>query len=185
MADTFEGLAHFDNKFFRTLKSLILRPGQLALDYTEGRRVRFMKPIQFFLVVNLIFFFGSLSNPFSIPLKSYLRFKPFTDYQTAQILDNKLHQTSLPFTAFEQLFNERMNYSSKELIFLFIPFYALLFLVLLFPKKKGIVEHLVFATYFVGFILVYFLAEFYLINLPFFYSPDRIILPAWKRLPSS
>lgn len=29
--ETFEGLVHFDNKFFHTLRTLIAKPGQLSL----------------------------------------------------------------------------------------------------------------------------------------------------------
>jgi len=166
--ETFEGLVHFDNKFFRTVKTLITMPGQLSLDYTEGRRVRYMKPIPFFLVVSLLFFFLTIGNIFSLALYNYVTYKPFTNYNTQGIVKDKLVQAKLSMTEYEQLFNEKMTANSKEFIFIFIPFYGLVFFLLFFWKKHFFVEHLVFATHFITFILLFSLAGAYLIGIPFY-----------------
>eukprot|EP01133_Synstelium_polycarpum_P017306 gene17306-20646_t len=37
---------HFDNKFFQTLKPLLIEPGQVTLDYLAGKRARYINPIR-------------------------------------------------------------------------------------------------------------------------------------------
>ncbi|HEY2583823.1 MAG TPA: DUF3667 domain-containing protein [Mucilaginibacter sp.] len=168
LEETFEGLIHFDNKFLRTVKTLILKPGQLSIDYTEGRRVNYMKPVQFFLVVNLLFFLLCIGNNiYSIPLSSYITYDNFTKYNTVKIVNDKLKKTKLTLAEYEQIFNEKIVSDSKELIFVFVPFYGFVFALFFFWKKKYFVEHLVFATHFVAFILVLNLFEFYFVSLPF------------------
>ena len=174
LEETFEGLIHFDNKFLHTVKTLITKPGQLSIDYTEGRRVKYMKPVQFFLVVNLLFFFLIIgNNMYSLPLYNYVSFKPFTDYNTVQIVKEKLNKTKLSAAEYGQVFNEKIKADSKEFILVFVPFYGLIFALFFFWKKKYFVEHLVFATHFVTFVLLLNLFGFYFIKIPgYFFKID-------------
>jgi hypothetical protein len=53
-------LTHLDGKTWNTLRSLFTRPGELALDYIEGRRQRHIHPIRLFLVLSALFYFLGL-----------------------------------------------------------------------------------------------------------------------------
>jgi hypothetical protein len=166
--ETFEGLVHFDNKFLHTLKTLLTKPGRLSLDYAEGKRVKYMKPVQFFLVVNLIFFFFIIGNLYSLPLSNYTTYKPFTDYHTKELVQQKLQHLKMTDGEYRQLFDEKIEANSKEFIFLFIPFYGLVFALLFFMYKRQLVEHLIFATHFIAFMLCWFFIQSYLIVWPFY-----------------
>ena len=121
--ETFEGFVHFDSKFFYTVKLLLTKPGQLSVDYAEGRRIRSMRPVQFFLVVNILFFFLIHNTLFNLSLDNYVTFKPFTNYNTKQIVKNKLAEEGVKYNEYRELFNEKITTESKEFIFLFVPFY--------------------------------------------------------------
>ncbi|HSG88072.1 MAG TPA: DUF3667 domain-containing protein [Pseudomonadales bacterium] len=45
-----------DARVWRTLRTLVLRPGQLTLDWMHGRRTRHVPPLRLYLVLNLIAF---------------------------------------------------------------------------------------------------------------------------------
>lgn len=169
--EAFEGLVHFDNKFFRTLKSLFIKPGQLSLDYVEGRRTGYMKPIPLFLVINLLFFVLIRSNPFSLNLYNYITFSPFTKFNTVAIVHDKVAYLGITQATYGYIFNERMRSESKELIFVFIPFYAAMCWLFFVTYKRLIVEHLIFATHFVVFILCWYFLQIYLIVLPLLLIP--------------
>jgi hypothetical protein len=175
--EVLEGIVHFDNKFIRTVKVLITKPGQLSLDYVEGKRVRYMKPIQFFVVVNLIFFFFTMANAFHQPLSSYLHYGNFTRFHTREIVQAHLKKKSLTLQEYALMFDQKMAADSKEFLFIFIPFYALVFALLFAFKKKPIVTHLVFSTYFMAFIPFWFLISYFVLALPYWlitridYSP--------------
>ena len=165
--ETFEGFIHFDSKFFYTIKTLITKPGQLSVDYVEGRRVKSMRPVQFFLVVNLLFFFLiSGSNLYSLSLTNYITYRPFTNYNTKQIVKNKLKATGSSYNEYRRFFDEKIISESKEFIFIFIPLYGLIFYLLFFWKQKYFTGHLSFAAHFIAFVLLWDLASFYLINVP-------------------
>jgi hypothetical protein len=48
---------NFDGRIFDTIKLLFTRPGQLTLDYLEGRRARHVHPLRLFLIFSALYFF--------------------------------------------------------------------------------------------------------------------------------
>jgi hypothetical protein len=53
---------HVDGKLFGTLRSLFTRPGQLTIDFVEGRRQRHVHPLRLFLLFSALFVLASASN---------------------------------------------------------------------------------------------------------------------------
>lgn len=57
IAEAFEGLTHFDGRFWQTLPDLVRRPAKLTRAYLDGRRAPQIPPFRLFLVVVLLVFF--------------------------------------------------------------------------------------------------------------------------------
>jgi hypothetical protein len=57
MEQAVEGVFHLDARVFRTMRSLLFRPGSLTVAYLEGRRKQFVAPVRLYLVISLLFFF--------------------------------------------------------------------------------------------------------------------------------
>ena len=53
---------HFENKFFGTLKPLLLKPGELTKQYVAGKRVSFIHPIRLYIFVSIVFFLFTLGG---------------------------------------------------------------------------------------------------------------------------
>jgi hypothetical protein len=49
-------MTHVDSRLWRTLLSLIARPGFLTQEYISGRQVRYLPPVQLYLVLSVAFF---------------------------------------------------------------------------------------------------------------------------------
>ncbi len=61
--EAFEGLFHFDSRFWATLPDLFRNPGRLTRAYLDGHRAPQIPPLRLFLVVLLLVFFtGSLGG---------------------------------------------------------------------------------------------------------------------------
>jgi hypothetical protein len=52
----FHEILHLDGRLLTTIKVLFTRPGQLSVDFLEGRRARHIHPIQLFLLFSTMFF---------------------------------------------------------------------------------------------------------------------------------
>jgi hypothetical protein len=59
----FEELASFDSRILRTIRALLLQPGELPLAFHEGRTRRYVPALRLYLFVSLLFFlFLSMSG---------------------------------------------------------------------------------------------------------------------------
>jgi hypothetical protein len=54
--DGWHVITHLDGRFWRTLRLLLLRPGQLTLEYFADRRARYVPPVRLYLVISVLFF---------------------------------------------------------------------------------------------------------------------------------
>jgi hypothetical protein len=76
---------HLDGKIFRSLKLLFVRPGELTIDFIQGRRARHVHPLRLFIVFSSLFFFFaqpviSLEN---MPLQFQTFIQQFTEISGA------------------------------------------------------------------------------------------------------
>jgi Protein of unknown function (DUF3667) len=47
---------HFDQKFFHTLKPLLLKPGFLTNEYMAGRRAQYLHPVKMYIFISIVYF---------------------------------------------------------------------------------------------------------------------------------
>lgn len=169
--ESFEGFTHFDNKFFKSAKLLISRPGALSEKFCQGERVRYMRPFALFFVCNILFFLFSGNNIFSLPLSSFYNFWPYTEFHTQEVID-KVAPTKVVMDSVSASFNEKIRLESKAFLAILIPLLALGGLML--RGKRYLSEHLVFSTHYLAFILLYFTALDLVISKPvsFFMKED-------------
>lgn len=149
-------VTHFDTRALRSLQPLLRRPGLLTAEYMAGRRVRYLSPLQTFMVVNLLFF---LVAP-SFGLLAY-RLRPdaqgrfFTgDDPRQRIAEAKMrraHETPAEFAA---RFDEHEAHWRKGLVVLMVPPFALVGLLLQRRRSPYFMDHLAFALHFYAFFLV-------------------------------
>lgn len=150
-------LTLLDSKVLRSLWLLISKPGYLSSVYFRGCRVRYVKPLQLFVFLNVIYYLSLtlfVATTFTTPLATQLHMNNYYPAHARKLVDQKLQKNRISYEAFETKYNERTGILSKTLIFLLIPIFALLFYALFFRKRKYFVEHVVVATHFWSFNLI-------------------------------
>jgi hypothetical protein len=163
-ADLFEQITSLDGKAFRTLWTLVSRPGLLTSDHLAGRRSRYLRPLQLFLVVNVLLFFAGPRVPlFSFSLAQYTQSAP----PSAPLVRSLVARVapagnSAERAEYKRAFDARVEAERKSLILLFVPALALVLSIIFHlpgaqiatdvrvPKRYG--EHLVFALHSLAFI---------------------------------
>jgi len=145
------GFMNVDSKFLKSFKYLLFRPGKLTELYVEGIRKPFMKPIQIFLIANLLFFFFlPKSDILRIPSVYY-----FSVEYRANVLKEKSVATGISEQELMQLYDSKSATYSKSLVFFIIPFLALLFAFICIMKKYQFGKHVIFATHYFSFFLLF------------------------------
>ena len=133
------------------------QPGYLSREYFAGRRVRYIKPLQLFIFLNVVYYFSLTvftATTFTTPLATQLHMNNYYPGYASRRVDHKLQVDKISYATLESKYNGKTAILSKTLIFLLIPIFALLFFMLFFRHRKFFVEHLVVATHFWSFSLL-------------------------------
>jgi hypothetical protein len=158
-----ETLTHFDIRSVRALKLLVVRPGALTRAYLDGQRRAYVGPIQLFVILNIVFaFFGAntFRTPLAVQQQSWM-----PEVKQRMVASAKARKATSD-EEFEREFDRTAGLQAKTWVFSMIPAYAIC-LAVLYGFRRYFFEHLVFATHFVAFVLIWILAAGIPLNLMF------------------
>lgn len=159
-AQAVDMFTHFDGKFFRTIKYLLFFPGKLTEENLAGRKVKLMKPVQLYVLINLIYFFIMKKADVFM---TYMKFKIESSQSLAHDVTLRATNAGITSAEYVERFDAALPTTSKTFIFILIPFIALGIWLFYFKKTRVFVPHLIFATHFFTFFLTFILLYFELV----------------------
>lgn len=148
------GFTHADGKLVKTLRALLLRPGELSRAYMEGRRVQYMRPVNLFVVLNLIYFLFPLFEVFNTSLYSQLYSMPHSGPARA-LVAGTLTATGATEEAYAVAYAMRSSANAKLMLLVLVFILAGLFGLLFFRKTKWASGHVTFALESMSFSLLF------------------------------
>lgn len=169
-------VVHFDSKLLRTGWLLFSKPGFLTAEWTAGRRVGYMKPLQPFIVASLLFYFFLPTTTAYFTSPQDLS----KGYQERNFLMNAWHYDAGKAFAEKaeklQMREETLTHSitaeaaqkSKTWLFVLIPVWGALIYLFYSGKIPWLVPHFVFAMHGLTFYILFDLtihAVFYIVGL--------------------
>jgi hypothetical protein len=181
LADAAAEIFSMDGKTIRTARQLLFHPGRLTLDYYQGRRVQYLKPIQLFLIVNVLFLLIAVGNGlFDFTLEEYMSSGPGL---ARQLVTREIDRKGISLEDYAAAFNRNEDILRRCLIFLLVPLFALVLWMLYHRSRRYYAEHLVFSVHFLSFFWLFtactgvpiaVLAEIAGLH------PDRVLLPFFE-----
>ncbi len=152
LGDAFKAIFSVDGKTLRTLRGLLVRPGSLTLDHYSYRRARYLKPIQIFLLVNVIFVLIAIgTGMFDFKLGEYLKEGPPSPELAQRLVAQQVARNGVSFEEYAAVFDHQGELLRKSLIFLLVPVFALISWALNHRRRPYYAEHLVFSMHFYSF----------------------------------
>ena len=142
-----------DGRLWRSIVTLLTRPGMLTKEYFSGRRGRYMRPFSLFILLNVAFFFV---QPYTGLLRYSFReygadgLRASAEAKRTELYLNKVH--------FEQRFDDTIQEQKKSLLLVAIPVFAASLMLLFRGSRRVYVEHLVFSVHVYGFMVFYLAA---------------------------
>ena len=155
-AESFEALTSFDGRAIRTYRLLLARPGELTLAFIRGVRLRYLPPLQCFLIANLLFFLWStgmnvrvLDTPLSVHVSNGL-------YGAAakRLLVEKVREQKGDSVLVAREFETVTGAQAKSLVLVMVPLFALGIAALTIGRKRYAVDHIVFSLHFYTYLFV-------------------------------
>lgn len=153
--EVFHELAHVDGKVFRTLRELVVRPGQLTGEYFAGQKQRSIPPLRLFLTL------------FALQFLAYTAYKPAAIYSVdtfrkfdnngglRTLLDRRAAARHLTREQYSEQIDQRWHRNLSMLQLANIIGIALVLKVLYARRHRALVEHLVFAAHFLCFSYIF------------------------------
>lgn len=124
-----------DNRFVKTLWLIIKNPGFLSKEYADGRRVNYLRPLQLFFILNLIYFLFPVLQLFNSSLRTQMYFLFHSNWVRSLIL-NKVATTGMSLQGYELMYNAKSTSLAKLLVVLYV-LLASLPLSLIYLKKRN------------------------------------------------
>jgi hypothetical protein len=150
----FFGSAFFlENNFLKNLWILLSKPGQLTLDYNEGRRKRWMTPFSIFLLINLIYFLINPLSDFSLSLSDQVTYQLHSSLVKPWV-DKRLENRNLEMAAYAKDYKRQSDTLAKTMMIINVPLSALFFMLWFYKRKIFFVDHFVFFIHFYAWLLL-------------------------------
>ena len=151
-----EAFTSLDARLWRSLGTLLRRPGALTVLYYHGPRKPYIGPFALFLLTNVLFVAMELlpgSNIFSTPLDKHLHNQPWSPL-AQELVSHRLQEMKTTLDAYAPVFNQAVARNAKSLVILMVLPFALFLPVLFRKSRMPFAVHLAFSLHFHAFLLL-------------------------------
>ena len=154
LGEAFHFTTHFEGTFFNTLKAVMTRPGKLSLDYCNGLRKKYFKPISFFLMLVILYLLFPVFEGLNMKLYFHARHDLYGEYAMRKALE-VMRENNLTDSQIGDLFHRKGEKTSKFLLFIVIPFMGLVSWGLGFKKRRLYFDHFIFSIEIISFFILW------------------------------
>lgn len=147
-------VTHFEGTFIQSLKTILSKPGKISEDFCNGIRRKYFKPLSFFLMLVILYLLFPLFEGLNMKLHFYKQNNLFGTYASEHIEKVK-EAKHLTEEELEETFLHKGEKTSKFLLFITIPFMALLSYGVGFKKRKYYFDHFIFTTEMISFFILW------------------------------
>jgi hypothetical protein len=151
-----------DNKLLRSLLAL-LRPGLLTADYLRGKRVPYIRPLQLFFFVNVVYFFVqpiSGINTFNSTLSIQFYYQSYSEDVVQPLVRAHIKKTGIDVQAYTDKYNALSNQLARTLVFLMVPLWACILWVITLGLGRTFATQFVLAMHTMTFLLLFYYSGF-------------------------
>ncbi len=174
LEEVFHFLTHFEGSFFTTLKTVFTKPGRYSLDYCNGIRKKYFKPVSYFMLLVVLYLLFPRFQGLNMKLDSYVTPKYGFTWASAPMVKAKLEKKHIGFPELARLYNSKSSSISKIGLFFLIPLASCVILLLFFSARKYYFDHFILSLELSGlFIALHFLL------VPFISLIAELIHPSW------
>jgi len=147
-------VTHLDGTLLTTIKTIFTRPGKLALDYCNGSRKKYFKPISLFLLCIVLYLLFPKFDGLNMKFNSYISSQNNYTWLTWPTAREKMGSHSITLQELNEKYNKQSAKVSKIFLLVLIPLTALVFYILFFTKRRYFFDHFIMATEFTSIMVI-------------------------------
>jgi hypothetical protein len=134
-----------DNKFAKTLWPVVRNPGFISKEYAEGRRVNYIKPLQLFFILNLVYFLFTPLQLFNTSLRTQMYLRTHSKLVQSMVY-SKVGKNSLLLQGYELMYNEKSTGLAKLLVIVFVVVAAIPMAIIYRKRNRFFTDHVTLAV---------------------------------------
>lgn len=129
-----------DNRFVKTLWLTIKNPGFLSREYADGRRVNYLRPLQLFFILNLVYFLFPVLQLFNSSLRTQMYYL-FHSELARNLVIERVVQEGISIDGFSLMYDAKTAGLAKLLIIIFVLFASLPLSIIFMKKNRYFTDH--------------------------------------------
>lgn len=141
----FHFLTHFEGSFLTTLKTVFTKPGKFSLEYCNGLRKKYFKPVSLFLLLVVLYLLFPRFAGLNMKLSTYASEQYDFAWISVPLIKSKLNTKNIKFKQLATLYDAKSSSVSKIGLFFILPFASAALLLLFFNTKKFYFDHFILA----------------------------------------
>lgn len=169
-------LTHFEGAFLTTLKTIVTKPGKFSLDYCNGIRKKYFKPVSLFLLLVILYLLFPKYQGLNMKLNTYANEEYEYTWFSVPLIKNKMQKEAATYPTIADRYDKKSPAVSKITLFSLIPLSALFLAALFFYRKRLLFDHFIIAIE----LSAFFIALHFLI-IPFIAFVVTAIHQPWER----
>jgi hypothetical protein len=139
-------ITHFDGKFFTTLKTIVTKPGTLSLDYCNGIRKKYFKPLSLFLVVVVLYLLFPKFQGLNMKFATYVNKNNNYSFYAIPVAKNKLTTLQISGNELADHYNARSEKFAKPFLLILLPLSAFVLWLLFYRRRQLFFDHFVLSV---------------------------------------
>ncbi|HPH85732.1 MAG TPA: DUF3667 domain-containing protein [Ferruginibacter sp.] len=147
-------VTHFEGNFFNTLKSIFTKPGQLSVDYCNGIRKKYFKPLSFFLLLVIIYLLFPVFEGLNMKLRFHETHGLYGKYAKAEV-QRIMAERHITEQQLADIFHHAGERISKFLMFILIPIIAVASRLFAYKKRRPYYDHFILSIELLSFFLLW------------------------------
>lgn len=129
-----------DSRFLKTLWLTIKNPGFLAKEYADGRRVNYLRPLQLFFILNLIYFLFPVLQLFNASLRTQMYYL-FHSNMVREIVVKHVVNEGISLEGYGLMYDAKTMGLAKLLMVVFVLLASLPLSLIFIKKNRYFTDH--------------------------------------------
>jgi Protein of unknown function (DUF3667) len=145
LGEAFHFSTHLEGKFFTTIKTIFTAPGKLSLDYCNGIRKKYFKPLSLFLLIIILYLLFPLAKGLNMRFNTYVSAEYNYTWYAKPIIKNKIIKTNISLDELAIKYDAKSQKFAKPFLLLILPLTGLVLYFLFYKKRQFFFDHFVLA----------------------------------------
>jgi hypothetical protein len=129
-----------DSRFIKTLWLTISNPGFLSKEYADGRRINYLRPLQLFFILNLVYFLFPVLQLFNSSLRTQMYYL-FHSKMVRELVVNHIVNDGLSMDGYSLMYDVKTTGLAKLLMVIFVLLASLPFSLIFMKKNRYYTDH--------------------------------------------